>query len=561
MFSRSTVTFATLLVFLSGCVIVRSPYPGPSSQPKMASQRPKPAKPKPKPTSQAPAKKPTPKPAKPRPPGAGKPAKPAPKPQLPPTRPAPKPEPPESVPSGTQIVVPFRVDFAGAVKKVDGLIQKTITQDWHTVSAANSATTIEARYTIWRDPIKASFDDGTLSVTVNVRYAADVRAWTKLGRSRIWITKGETWGTKAEPQRIAAKFHAKFKIEDDFRVTAEAKLDDIDHGPAPSGQACAKVVAKVCISKETIAPMVRKNLEKALVPQIEKALDQADQQFEKQLNLKKQAQTLWSALQQPQSLQKLGQDRCPTEAGAVCTTPAWLIAKPASLGVSQPRMDGKDLRVDLAFAGQLAVQLGNKPAVKPTPLPKLKPVTDPPGFAVEARLRLPLSQLSQELSRRLKDQQFGGRNTPEIVVTYVKILDEFDARQPHRLRIGVGVGGALTGELKLQGELAWNAKTRELSVENFDYVVDTDNEALQKLSASNYAALRELVANKARWKLDTKAAALSEAVTKALGGVLRGRLQVNGALDKVHLENFSVKDGMLDAAVVLAGELDVAFTP
>ena len=556
------LTFATLLAFLCSCTIVRVPYSGPSSPPRGAAGKPKPAKgkPKPKPSSQAPTKKPTPKPAKPS--GPGKPAKPKPQPKPPTPRPAPKPEePPPGVREGTQMVVPLRVAFDESVKKVDSLIQKTITQDWQVVSDPKSATKVEVRYTVWRDPIKAKFDDGRLDVSVNVRYAADVRASTKIGKRVIWITKGETWGTKAEPQRVAAKFHADFKIQDDFRVTAEAKLDDIDFGPAPSGQVCVKALAKVCITKETVAPMVNKNLQKQLVPQIEQALDQADAQFEKQLNLKKQAQTLWTALQQPQSLQQLGQGRCPTEAGAICSTPAWLVAKPTSIGVSQPRMDGDDLRVDLGLAGQLVVQLGDKPAVKPTPLPKLEAVTDPPGFAFKSRLRLPLSQLNEELSKRVANVKLDGRNTPDIVITYVKLVDAFEGRHPHRLSFAVGVGGALRGELKLQGDLEWDPKARELSIENFDYTVDTDNEKLQKLSQSQYAALRKLVADKARWKLDAKAAALTEAVTKSLGGALAGKLQVNGELTDVQLENFSVKDGVVDAAVALAGKLDIAYSP
>ncbi|WAS90737.1 DUF4403 family protein [Nannocystis punicea] len=558
MLPRSTLTFATLLAFLCSCTIVRVPY-SPSAPPKGAAGRPKPAKPKPKPTSQKPKPKPTPKPA---PSGAGKPAKPKPQPKPPAPRPTPKPEePPPTVRDGTQIVVPLRVDFAESVKKVDSLIQKTITQDWHVVSDPKAATKIEARYTVWRDPIKATFDDGRLDVTVNVRYAADVRASTKIGKRVIWITKGETWGTKAEPQRIAAKFHAKFKIEDDFRVTAQAGLDDIDFGPAPSGQVCVKALAKVCVTKETMAPMVNKNLQAQIVPQVQKALNQADAQFEKQLNLKKQAQTLWTALQQPQSLQQLGQGRCPTEAGAICSTPAWLVAKPESIGVAQPRMDGKDLRVDVGLAGQLVVQLGDKPAVKPTPLPKLQPVTDPPGFAFKSRLRLPLEQLNDELNKRLGEMSFGGRGSPEIRVTHVKLVDEAAARGSRRITVAVGVGGAIRGELKLQGELTWNSRARELSIENFDYTVDSDNAQLKKLSEQYYAALRKQVDEKARWKLDTKAAALSDAVAKALGTAMAGKLQVNTELTDLQIENFDIKNGFVDAAVAVAGKLDIAYTP
>ncbi|MDC0723682.1 DUF4403 family protein [Nannocystis bainbridge] len=559
------LTFATLLAFLCSCTIVRVPYSGPSSPPRGTAGKPKPAKkPQPKPSSSKPKPKPTPKPAPkpakptPKPSGPGKPAKP----QEPPPRPDPRPEePPPGVRDGTQIVVPLRVDFDGAVNKVDSLIQKTITQDWQVVSDPKSATKIEVRYTIWRDPIKAKFDDGRLDVAVNVRYAADVRASTKIGKRLIWITKGETWGTKAEPQKVAAKFHADFKIENDFRVTAAPALDDIDFGPAPSGQVCVKALAKVCITKESVAPMVNKNLQKQLVPKIQQALAQADAQFEKQLNLKKQAQTLWAGLQQPQSLQQFAQGRCPPEAGAICSTPAWLVAKPTALGVSQPRMDGGSLRVDLGLAGQLVVTLGAKPAVKPVPLPKLQPVTDPPGFAFKSRLRLPISQLNEELSKRLGNVKLDGRNTPDIVITYVKLVDAFEGRHPHRLTFAVGVGGAIRGELKLQGDLEWDARARELAIENFDYTVDTDNAALKKLSESQYAALRKLVADKARWKLDTRAAALSDAVSKALGGAVAGRLQVDAEVTAIEVENFSVKDGLVDAAVALGGKLEVAFTP
>jgi hypothetical protein len=460
------------------------------------------------------------------------------------------------------MVVPVRVDFAESVARIDALIVKTMTQDWRTVSAAGAATKVEVKYTVWRDPITASFDDGTLRVGVNVRYAANVRASVKnpLG-GRIWITKGESWGTKAEPQQISAKFHAGMKIQDDFSVKVDAGLDDIDHGKAPSGNVCVKVIAKVCISKQAIAPMVHKNLEQQIVPQIQQALGKADKQLEQALMLQGHAQKLWTVLQQPQSLQKLGQANCPSEAGALCKTPAWLVARPESVGISQPRMDGKDLRVDLAIAGQIAVQLGDKPTLAPTPLPKLKTVTDPPGFAVRAQLRVPLDALGDELNKRLQDKHLVVKGGPELVVTRVAIGDKFEPRFPRRIHVVVSVGGALKADLELVGELVWDANKRELSVKDFNYTVDTDNAALKQLSAANHEALRKLLTARAHWKLDTRTAALGDAITHALGDVWRGHLAVEGALNKLQVEQFKVEKGVLAADVVLAGQLAVAYTP
>jgi hypothetical protein len=207
------------------------------------------------------------------------------------------------------------------------------------------------------------------------------------------------------------------------------------------------------------------------------------------------------------------------------------------------------------------VQLGDKPTVAPTPLPALKPVTDPPGFAVRAKLRVPLASLGDEINKHLKNKHLTIKGAPELVVTHVTIGDQFEPRFPRRIHLVVGIGGALNAEVKLVGELDWDAKKHELFVKDFDYTVDTDNEALKQLSAANYEALRKLVTDRARWKLGSRTAALGDAVTKALGGVWPGHLAVDGELSQLHVEGFSLEKGLLAADVVLAGQLAVSFTP
>src|SRR5690606_37917490 len=246
--------------------------PAPARGPSKPAPQSKPA-PAHGPSKPLPAKKPaTARPAQPRPAPQAKPATP-PKPRpiakpAPIARPAPAPRPapeaPPSVPTTTQLVVPVRVAFADAVARIDALVLRSAKQDWRTVSDPKAPTRVEVRYTAWRDPIEATYDDRTLRVGVTVRYAADVRASAKnpLGGGRIWITRGESWGTKSKPQVIAAKFHAVFTVQDDLSVKAEVALDGIDHGEAPSGDVCVKAIAQLCVSKGSIAPMVRRNLER-----------------------------------------------------------------------------------------------------------------------------------------------------------------------------------------------------------------------------------------------------------------------------------------------------------
>lgn len=550
------VSLATLLMF-SGCTFISgAPY---QSQGRPAPSRPK-AKPKPKPQ----AGKPKPKPPKPKPKPTPRP-KPKPRPDpTPDPRPDPRPDPtpdprPPAAPDRTQLVVPVRVDFDAAVKRIDSQIQKTLKQDWQTVSKKGATTKVEVRYTVWRDPIKAEFVDGKLKVDVGVRYAADVRASMNnpLG-GRIWITKGVSWGTTNDPQELSAKFHARFTVEDDYTVKADAQLDDIDHGKPPTGEVCVKVLAKVCMSKESVAPMVHQKLEGALVPQIKKAIASADKQFEKAMNLKKQAQQLWTGLQQPQLLQQPGQANCPTELGGLCTTQGWLVARPETVGVSGPRMDGKDLRVDLGIGGDLTVVVGDKPAVKPAPLPKLQNRTGEPGFVVRAKLKVPIDALGDELTKQLKDQKIGGRG--EVVVTKVT-LGAGDPQHPQRISAEVSVSGAVEGTLKVHGDLVWDARKDVLALKNVDYSVDARNPALEKIAEAHKAALLKLIEKEARWKLGSKTGALNKAITRALGQVMPGKLHVNGELRSLALEKFEVERGHLNAEVVLSGLLDVALEP
>jgi len=554
--SLRDVSLVTLFVFTAGCTFISGgSYPNQGRYPTNSPQR---GPSKPRPDTHRPS------PGKP----AQHPAKPPPKPDpKPPARPRPKPDPRPAPdpkgPNGTQIVVPVRVDFAAAVAQIDGRIQKTMNQDWQTVSASGAAIKVEARYKVWRDPIRADFNDGALKLRVDVHYAADVRASAKnpFG-GRIWITKGISWGTQASPQKLIARFEARVDIQSDYSVKADARLTDIDHGAAPKGEVCVKSAVKLCITKEALAPMVHKKLEAALVPQVQKALGSADKQFEKSLNLKKYAQQLWTNMQQPLQLQQLGQSNCPSELGGLCTTPAWLVVQPASIGISGPHLDRKDLRVDLGFGGQLTVKQGNKPAVKPTPLPRLQTSVGKPGFAVHASLRIPTDALGDELTKHLKGQNLGGASTGNAVIAGVTLGKSSSPRFPHRIEATISVrGGGLDADVKVHGDLEWDGRKDQLSLENIDFVVESQNPALKQLSAANKAALLKALGDRAHWNLNTKSSALKRAITRALGGVWPGHLKINGELSSFDIERFTVDKDTLAADVLVTGQLDVALTP
>ncbi|HEX2677994.1 MAG TPA: DUF4403 family protein, partial [Polyangiales bacterium] len=543
-----------------------APEPVAKAEPKpKAKAKPKPKpKPSPKPEAKAQAEKPAPAPQPAPAPAPAPPAssEPAPAPSIAKDEPAPtppaasvKPQPGSEL---TQIVVPIRVPFEATVAKIDALVEQTAKQGWTRVTDGNDSPRVEVKYQLWREPIQARWEGETLIVVVPVRYAADVRAQVKnpLGGNWLWVTKGESWGTKKDPQEITATFRAKLSIGDGYRLHADTELEPLKHGKAPSGDVCIQAIAQLCVSKESLAPQVRKHLDAYLKPRIERELGGANAQLEQLLNVKARAQSLWSALQKPLRVQKPDQVDCPTNLGGTCKLPAWLIAQPTALGISAPHLDGSDVRADVAITGKLAVQLGAAPKVKAVPLPKLSAVTEPPGFRVHALLRIESSELSQQLEKLLSGLHVANKGTPDLQVKSAKLSSGADPKHPKRVDLTLAVSGAVEAELALHGDLSYDAAKQTLDLDHLDYDVATKNGVLkQQLAALDHHALLEQIAKKAHWKIGAQTDALQKALNGALNEALAGQLQVSGALSTLEVEKLDMQADALQVDVVLAGDL------
>jgi Domain of unknown function (DUF4403) len=562
----------------TSCVSIRHQSGTASAKPR----REEPAKPAARPAPK-PAAKPAPKPAaKPAPKPAAKPApKPAAVTPAPSATPAAKPAAPTApaalpppaaaavaakrpVSEDSVFVLPLRVDFDAAIAKIDGLLEKKASATWKTVSKPGDSPKVDVRYELWRDrPIAAAWKDGTLTLSVPVRYAANVRAQVKnpLG-GWVWVTKDESWGTKSEPQEITATFEAKISLGDDLRVHATTRLAPLAHGKAPSGDVCIKALAKLCVSKETLTPMVRRHIDGYLTPKIARALEQSGAQLDAALNLGTRMRTLWSALQKPQSLQSVGQTNCPLELGVACKQPAWLVMQPKTLHVSELRMEGRDLRVDVGITGRLAAQLGAAPKVSAVALPKLSPSMPGQGFTVHVGLQIAAPEVAGLLGKALASQRFESKDkTQALTVKSLKLSSTVDAKHPERLSIVVAVSGALEAQLTLVGDLKYDATQRELAIASFDYDLATQELAAKQLAAIPHEALRSKIAQAARWSLGAHNDALQKALLTAFNGTLRDQLIVSGTLKNLALESVEVAPTAIAASVLLSGDLELRYAP
>lgn len=466
-------------------------------------------------------------------------------------QPADPPLPPEF----SRLTVPVRVPFEKLVEGVDALLPKTQAQDYKRVTKDDAKVVLDVKYKAWRDPIEAKFKGDTFTVTVPVRYAANIRGKVKnpLGRDYFPLVDGQTWGTSSSPQRMRVTVSIELDVNDEWKLTSRSKLEKIEHGPAPQGNFCAKVGIDVCTPKENLKGEVREHVERYLVPKIEEELAKADREIEKSLDLRGHASALWAALQRPLPLQKVGDKSCPTSPKSSCVEPAWLVLAPTNLGLSELSLVEGDLGVDVSLEGKLTTVTGKKPLVKAKELPKPSKPQGATAFQLRASLEVPVKIFGKELSQALSGSSLGeGKQALEIREVKLKAKGT-------NVTLSLETKGFYEGTLGARAKLVLDKKKGELRLDQIEF----DDEARQlldkELKGLDDEALLGRVESASRIAVGKDSKVLQKAVTRALDGALPGELEVKGTLDDVSFLDLDVEDDVLHIQVELTGSLGLEY--
>ena len=470
----------------------------------------------------------------------------------------PKPQPPSAPlpPNVSRLTLPVRAPFEKLVQQVDALLPKTQNQDYKRVTKDGDPAVLDVKYKAWRDPIEAKFKGRTLTVTVPIRYAANVRGKIKnpLGSDFFPLVDGQTWGTSSSPQRMRVTVNLELDVNDEWKLTSHSKLESIEHGAAPSGNFCAKVGIEVCTPKKNLAGEVRKHIEGYLVPKLEKELTKADSEIGKGLDLHGHAASLWAALQKPLQLQKAGAKSCPTSPKSTCTENAWLVLAPTSLGLSELSLESGDLGVDVSLEGKLTTAFGKKPGVKVKPLPKPSKPEGGTAFQLQARVDVPVQVLGKEVTAALKGVQFkSGKDKLEILEVSLSV------KRGEDVTLTLKTSGAYAGKLSASAKIVLDAKKGELYLDKLAFDDATKKLLDKELKELDEKALREKLASEARLDIGKESKALRQAVTKALDGALPGQLEVKGTLNDVSFSKLEVDDDVVHVDVELTGSLGLEY--
>jgi hypothetical protein len=248
---------------------------------------------------------------------------------------------------------------------------------------------------------------------------------------------------------------------------------------------------------------------------------------------------------------------------------AWLLIEPTALFVSAPVVSGDAIRLTGGMTGTVSTALGDEPVHTPLPLP---PRTAPPpggddGLRLGVDVALSWVALAEQASGALQGRQWplmvSGTETGTLTVTGIELY-------PSGTLLAVGVSYLADsmlweseGVLWLTGTPVLDVEAQRLSVDDFDYVVDTTDTAL---SGVNAEVIREKLRDQVRDNLSFPFGdAISEqialaneqlrSVTLPRGGTLTAEL------DSAELKAIRLTDEALAVRVELRGTAELRLPP
>lgn len=168
----------------------------------------------------------------------------------------------------------------------------------------NASPALEASLDVWRDDVMVRFEGDTLFVDVPLRYAAkfDAKVKNPLGSNWFRVAKDQDWGSERDPQRVTLHVRTRIEITPSWELRVSTEVDAPEHGPAPAGKLCTSGAFKLCVTKDSFAPEVRRRLEAEVVPRVRSELSKLDRKIEQTVDLRTRVGRIWRGLTEPRSL-------------------------------------------------------------------------------------------------------------------------------------------------------------------------------------------------------------------------------------------------------------------
>jgi hypothetical protein len=241
----------------------------------------------------------------------------------------------------------------------------------------DASPAIEASLEVWRDAVSVRFEDDTLHVEVPLRYAVkfDAKLKNPFGGKWIKVAQDEDWGTESEPQRVTLRLSTRVEISPQWQLQLRTEVDPPEHGQPPDGKICTSGAFKLCVTKDSFAPEVRRRIDAEIVPRVRSELETVARRIEETVDLRARVERIWRDLGKPRAL---GHDQ-------------YSVIMPRTAALQLQPGDA-ELVVEAAVYGRVTYSQGKPRAIETPPLADKEPldalpgerVSDPRLFSIDA---------------------------------------------------------------------------------------------------------------------------------------------------------------------------------
>lgn len=459
------------------------------------------------------------------------------------------------------VTAPVSLPLGAVEERLDRLLPEKVERDWHRIEDSKGQR-VDVTYQVRREKPDLSWSGGSLLARLPVSYHARFKAQVKnplpLGPKWVRLTEGTDWGTAAEPQRVVLGARTRLQVSGDWRLTSSTSMDRVAFPPPPPGQICIEKGIRICVGKNTVAPLINRQIEKELKPHLQKISREIDRRLQEQVRLRAQVDKLWSVLQCPLQLSGAAPRplcECKGEQGS------FLQLRPEALFLGEITGDGRAMRVTVGASGRPRVVNGTCPAPDKRPLPDRAPVPKGSGFELVVESEMGFDELSGILDKNLKGRKFPPQGEQQVVIEQAALIGSQVDNGEHLLVIRLRLGGITRSLVYVRGRLSYQAKKREVRLSELDYTVETEDLFVAALDAINHDDFRRRLAEQARWDLGKQLKKAKKRLRRLLEGKKKGSLLLRVGIDSLQPLDYAVTDKGVVFRVAARGTLQVDYKP
>ena len=394
--------------------------------------------------------------------------------------------------------------------------------------ADNCGAGVSLGYGVSRGPITISASGSAITTSTGLSYWVKARAKPKLVFNVCGPLVNGSCGD-GEPLRTAS-----ISLTTDLAVDPTWRLTSSTHPNTPNaGNRCTVTFLNFDVTDHVLS---------ALNAAMGSAAHQLDAEVSRAADLRSRMDQVWSALSDP-----------------IQVAPSvWLVARPASAGVTPLSGNNDELRAGAQLVARPTIVLGDKPSATHSPLPNMTPAPGGNSFNLQVPVDAPYAAIGQQIDS-IFQLKTGGVRYPATGKYFVKPTGVQLYGYGTKAVVRLAFDGSAKGVIYLIGTPSYDPIRNVLTVPDLDYTLETKNLLLKLTNWTESERLRADLRSRLTLKVDKQVAVVRATAASALNRKV-GPLTLTGRVDDLRILGVYAQpdSGRFRMLTTAAGTLNVA---